>query len=136
MDKLTGEISYGDQFAPSDWTECFPCMDPWDVTLRFQGETMHVPYFTGYGCRDGGGEPKLSGVLECLILDASTGDQSFEDFCSDFGYDTDSRRAERTWEACVDVRDRLMILLGDEYESALSDPDGWIEENVEEPEED
>ena len=34
------------------------------------------------------------------VRDAEAGAQSFEDFCADLGYDTDSRKAEKTWQAC------------------------------------
>lgn len=36
----------------------------------------------------------------CFVSDAISGLDSFEDFCSNFGYDTDSRKAEKTWKAC------------------------------------
>lgn len=43
-----------------------------------------------------GEEPSLYDVLACLTTyDPGT----FEDFCSEFGYDTDSRRAEKTYNA-------------------------------------
>lgn len=48
-------------------------------------------------------EPELLTVLDCLITDAFAGAETFEDFCSEFGYDTDSRRAERTWKACQET---------------------------------
>ena len=43
-----------------------------------------------------GEEPSLYDVLACLTTyDPGT----FEDFCSDFGYDTDSRKAEKIYNA-------------------------------------
>lgn len=36
----------------------------------------------------------------CIFGDADYGNMSFCDFCSDFGYDEDSRKALATWEAC------------------------------------
>lgn len=56
--------------------------------------------------RNGEG-PTLADVFCSLLSDADCGDRTFEDFCSDFGYDTDSRRAENTWRACVDTSIRL-----------------------------
>lgn len=39
-------------------------------------------------------------ALGVTMRDAECGAQSFEDFCADMGYDTDSRSAEKTWRAC------------------------------------
>lgn len=56
----------------------------------------------GQSLNKSGGEtpipPTAYDVLTCLTkYDPGT----FEEFCSDFGYDTDSRRAERTYKAVV-----------------------------------
>lgn len=39
-------------------------------------------------------------ALYCFVSDALSGLDSFEDFCRNFGYDTDSRKAYKTWQAC------------------------------------
>jgi hypothetical protein len=59
-------------------------------------------------------EPTVEDVLDCLASDASTVDnaKSFEDWCSELGYDTDSRKAERTYRACERQREKLMQFLG------------------------
>jgi hypothetical protein len=56
--------------------------------------------------------PDLSDVVECLLSDAQAGAQSFEDFCSDFGYDVNSREAERTHNACRDNLCKLLRAFG------------------------
>jgi hypothetical protein len=56
--------------------------------------------------------PEVGDVLNSLSLDASALDQSFDDWCGDFGYDTDSRKAERTYTACRDLAYKLQRLLG------------------------
>lgn len=38
--------------------------------------------------------------FRCLIDDAILGIDSYEDFCSNLGYDEDSRRAERIYKQC------------------------------------
>jgi hypothetical protein len=43
----------------------------------------------------------LMDAVSCFISDAVCGSQSFEDFCSDLGYDQDSRKAKRTHKACI-----------------------------------
>ena len=43
---------------------------------------------------------ELLSTLECFLSDAVAANDSFEGFCSNFGYDTDSRSAERVYKAC------------------------------------
>lgn len=47
--------------------------------------------------------PTAAAVLYCLLSDMEAIDQSFTDWASDFGYDTDSRKALATYEACCDI---------------------------------
>lgn len=68
------------------------------------------------------GEPKPEDVLECLVSDAQAAgpETSFENFCDDFGYDTDSRKAERVYKACQRTGKHLKRLLGEEaYDTLL-----------------
>lgn len=44
--------------------------------------------------------PHAADVLYSLLLDASADNQSFADWCADFGYDEDSRKALATYLAC------------------------------------
>lgn len=50
----------------------------------------------GQSIANQGQEPTAYDVLACLN---KYNPNSFTDFCSDFGYDTDSRQAERTYKA-------------------------------------
>lgn len=71
--------------------------------------------------------PTLRDVVHSLLLDgeASFSGESFEDWCSTFGYDTDSRKAEETWRACVktgsDMRKALSMDEIRELQEAFSD---------------
>ena len=46
-------------------------------------------------------QPTLPEVLDCIASDAATytDARGFESWCSDYGYDTDSRKAFATWQA-------------------------------------
>jgi hypothetical protein len=44
--------------------------------------------------------PTLSDVLWSLSMDGEAGNELFENWCDNFGYDTDSRKALATYEAC------------------------------------
>jgi hypothetical protein len=61
----------------------------------------------------------LKGALECIVSDAISGSYTFEEFCSEFGYDEDSRTAERIHNACKDSLSKMECLgfsLDDLYE--------------------
>ena len=56
--------------------------------------------------------PSVDGALWCLVCDASCvrHGQTFEEFCSELGYDSDSRTAERVFNACRDTWSALVRL--------------------------
>lgn len=86
------------------------------VTLRYQRRQMTLDFWQGVGIER---EPDALGVLSCLLSDAYAADQLFEEFCAEFGYDDDSRRAERTWRQCVAQTKKLRRLLGDNFDRFL-----------------
>lgn len=99
---------YGTVEVPEDFKQS----DPWKVTLRMNGRQMTIPFFKGYG--HGGAEPTAEEVLECLISDYSGWDSAndFEDWASDLGLDTDSRKAERTYQQVEKQSRKLKNFLG------------------------
>jgi hypothetical protein len=58
--------------------------------------------------------PKAEDVIDSLIMDASAIGQTFDDWASEFGYDTDSRQAEKVFHECQDAGARLLKFLGRE----------------------
>jgi len=57
--------------------------------------------------------PELIDVLYCLVLDASVLDFAcFEDWADEYGYDTDSRKAERIYKDCLETGLKLRQILG------------------------
>jgi hypothetical protein len=56
------------------------------------------------------GPSDLLEAFECFVSDAAVGAESFHHFCSDFGYDEDSRQAHSTWLACRRSGERLARL--------------------------
>lgn len=58
--------------------------------------------------------PSVVDVMACLASDASALDcVSFEEWAGDFGYDTDSRKAEGVYNACVACGLALRSMFGD-----------------------
>lgn len=65
--------------------------------------------------------PTLADVLDCMASDASgyDNDRIFEDWCSEYGYDTDSRKAEATFNTVKDQSEELKSFLGSESYGTL-----------------
>lgn len=67
-------------------------------------------YHMGSGIKRG---PKLNELLRSLVLDASALDYCcFEDWANDYGYDIDSRKAERLYQECLSMGQWLRMLFG------------------------
>ena len=64
-------------------------------------------------------EDELLNAFYCFISDAVSGTYSFNEFCGEFGYDEDSRTAEKTWKSCKKSLEKLnKIYNGDVYDLA------------------
>ncbi|WP_223699744.1 hypothetical protein [Pseudomonas aeruginosa] len=51
--------------------------------------------------------PKAVCILSSLVRDCDVGGSTFEEFCGDFGYDKDSRKALDTYMACQEITSKL-----------------------------
>lgn len=51
-------------------------------------------------------------VIQCMILDADSGEMPFSDFCSEMGYDEDSRKARAIWETCNEQGAKFRRIVG------------------------
>lgn len=92
-----------------------------DHKLRAEGKRIVMNHY-GPG-RDAIASPRpptLPGVLYSLQSDVRAGDDSFENFCGDFGYDTDSRKAYATWETCRDTYFELRDFFGGDFDEFLN----------------
>ena len=110
--------------ASVEWAEDNPQMadmpygsNHWRVTFRMGRKRMTTPFSQGPAIQK---EPTAADVFNCLLSDASYGDQSFDDFCGDMGYDTDSRNAERIHKNVTRMTRKLRQFLGGAYDAALA----------------
>jgi hypothetical protein len=97
-------------------------MDHWRVRLQRPGKRMTVYFSMGSGHH--GKAPEVADVLDCIASDSAgiENAQSFEDWASDYGYDTDSRKAHRTFKVIERQAQRLEKFIGaDEYQALLFD---------------
>jgi hypothetical protein len=100
-------------------TDMPPGSTHWHITLRRGRSRMTVSYSMGPAHTT---PPALDDVLDSLASDAATMENcaTFEEFCGELGYDSDSRRAERIYQTCRKHQARLLRFLGhDAYDLLL-----------------
>lgn len=96
--------------------------DHWRVTLKRHNPRRQITVYFSMGpalaC-----EPQADDVLDSLASDAAGFENArdFEDWAAEYGYDTDSREAERTYRIIERQASRLQRFMGDEYETLLWD---------------
>lgn len=65
--------------------------------------------------------PTQASVLYCLFSDADCGSESFDDFCDNFGYNADSMKDFRTYQACMDTAKKIRKIFTSEQRSKLAE---------------
>jgi hypothetical protein len=63
--------------------------------------------------------PNVADVVYSLMVDATGTDLTFEDWCYDIGYDTDSRKALDMYLKCQENSKKIRNLLGADFESLV-----------------
>ena len=122
MNKITSTIRYGNNVTePDEWQRE---SNPWTVTLRYKGRQFTFPFWTGSAIA----EPSTFDAAYCVLSDAIGDDPFFEGWAADYGYDIDSRKAEKIWRAVRRNAKRTRTLLGDDfYTFAAMDEDELAE---------
>ena len=99
-------------------------MDKWKVIIsNVYGNAQSFDYFTGKGHRKYNSPvtPHIAGVLYSLLLDAEAVNySSFEEWADCFGYDTDSRKAERIYHACRENGEKLNKIISGKVRENLA----------------
>ncbi len=80
-------------------------------------ENETFPFFKGLGLKNA--PPTIIEFLPCASSDCQAGEMSFEEFCSEFGYNEDSRKAYVTWECCVEMTRKMKKVFGTHYSEFL-----------------
>lgn len=89
----------------SDDKEC-----RWVFELRLTRKRKQYTFEFGQSIAAGDNEPTIYDVLTCLT---QSDPYTFEDFCGNYGYDTDSRKAEKIYHAVVKEWKSVERLFGD-----------------------
>ncbi len=118
--RITAHVEYADNNpnmeSDKEWNRG---ASHWKITLHCRGHQMTTYFSQGSAHTK---EPTAADLLDCLALDSSGIDnaRSFEDWCSEYGYDTDSRKAEKTFKVCERQAQKLKTFLpSGEYEMLL-----------------
>jgi hypothetical protein len=94
----------------------------WKVTLRKGAARLTVPFTQGSAHTK---TPTAIDVLSCLASDAQSADYTFAEWCSELGFDADSRSAEKTFKAVKKQSAALRRFLGDGlFRALLQDSQG------------
>lgn len=128
-DVLTTDYMMGSGHAPA-----YKCRraDKWltEQAIKSECETgrkcTHISEAAntaGYVVANKGPEifPELIDVVYSLQMDADTIDYTFESWCNEFGYDTDSRKAEAIYNQCVQIAIKLRQAIGEDGLNKLRD---------------
>lgn len=112
MTNIKAIVKAGTAVAKSDWQKT---ATSYRVTLKYKGKQMSVDFWFGklYGI------PTAFDVMYYLCEDACWFDECFEKWADNYGYDQDSREAERIHKAVKSHTKRLKNLLGDDFESVI-----------------
>lgn len=89
-------------------------MDKWEVVFsNVYGCAHSFDYFTGKGFRKfyAPVKPHIAGVLYSLINDSEAMQYTFEEWADCYGYDTDSRKAEKIYYACRENGEKLSKII-------------------------
>jgi len=96
----------------ADWTCILTGPNGKSMTVEYHTGKAHreiyrkrLPFRATYSewCMSKASKPDLADLVSCLVIDSQASDQSFADWCSDLGYDTDSRKALDTYLACQKI---------------------------------
>ncbi len=91
----------------------------WNAAVRVACEEGRIIRLRLGGGMSPGGYPQpgpsLRDVLYALVMDSSVLESGgFEDWADELGFDTDSRKAESTYRACIDQSLKFRQLVADE----------------------
>lgn len=87
--------------------------DCYRVTMRRNGKRISFRFWNSLNDSQNGKALDAYSVLACCSSDLYCPD-TFEDFCAEYGYDLDSRKAESTFKLCLAQKERLEKLFDSE----------------------
>lgn len=80
------------------------------LSRKVDGKTVSYTFEFGQSIVNGSEEPTIYDVIVCMT---KYDPETFEDFCMTYGYDTDSRKAEKVYRAVCKEWKAIEKLFGD-----------------------
>lgn len=114
--KTVGEVSFdyftgvGNRKLPKGYVAGYDRKANYGTLAWEQNEALKKPV-----------KPTAADVLYCLVSDGQAMHQSFYDWASDFGYDTDSLKAFETYNACCKSGRDLRVVFTSEQVRAIEE---------------
>lgn len=92
------------------------------VTITRKGKPgrLSFDFWNSIAAMEKGETPSAYDVLACISGDVYCPD-TFADFCAEYGYDEDSRKAEQTFKRCRKFADRINAFFAPEEIERLSE---------------
>lgn len=111
-DSIPMTITYVGEILKGEWQH-----DLWRCELKGKQGYHCFDYKTGLGLRGRGKywpalgkvvgqhpvKPSIADVMHSLLLDADCTNQSFQDWCDEYGYNSDSIKDLNIYKACCDT---------------------------------
>ena len=106
----------------------------WNATLSHKNGFFTVPYKTGLGLvvkptrklpdymvkpEPKPAKPTNKDLMYSLLLDSDSGNMTFNDFCSEFGYSNDSISSLKTYQTCCEYAVQLRKVFTREQMEAM-----------------
>ena len=93
----------GDLITFPEWAK-----QGWSITLSYQRKRAQFRFYGGGASKT----PTASDLVWAVAIDSEAVDESFSNWCDNFGYSTDSITARSTYKACQRNGERLIKLIG------------------------
>ena len=95
--------------------------DTYSLSIRLNGKSESFKFFNSKNSTDTHEKPSVCSILDCIFSDAkcTLSVDTFDEFCSDLGYDNDSRHAEGIYKACKKTFSKLQNIFGADLDNFL-----------------
>jgi hypothetical protein len=116
---ILDEISFENEYVGRITKDNNWHADQWDCVIEYNGSRFSFPFYMGIGLN--GKDPEKIDVLDSLLNDAKAGEMSFDEFCSEFGYDNDSIKHLKIHKECQKITDNIYNLFSENEFDELQD---------------
>lgn len=83
-----------------------------EIRVSYNGKRCYFRYATSYNDWRTLDESDYMNALNCVLSDSYAAQDTFKDFCSEFGYSDDSIKALKTYKECKRNAERVNKLFG------------------------